>query len=101
MKTTVKTVMCISREAESHSLHRSDVCRRCGGMLVDEHPMGIDSGNTVRKYWAKRCIQCGDVIDAIILRNRYSSRRTFQKIPATRKPRTGVRCSVASQNEWI
>ena len=100
MKTTVKAIMCISREVEAYSLLMSDVCRRCGGMLVDEHPMGIDSGKTVRKYWAKRCIQCGDVIDAIILRNRYSPRHTSPKIPTTRKPRISVRCSVASQNGW-
>lgn len=57
----------------------SDVCRRCGGMLVEEHCMDFDIGIIGKGYWAKRCIQCGDMIDETILRNRYSPHETLQE----------------------
>lgn len=51
-----------------------DICRclRCGGFLVDERCMDI--GESLGGYWfmAMRCVQCGDIIDEVILRNRYA-----------------------------
>lgn len=49
-----------------------DSCRRCGGFLVDEHCMESDIGPSQPGYtfWAMRCVQCGDMIDETILRNR-------------------------------
>ncbi len=47
-------------------------CLRCGGFLVDERCMDI--GESLGGYWfmAMRCVQCGDIIDEVILRNRYA-----------------------------
>jgi hypothetical protein len=42
--------------------------------------MDIHLGQMERGHWAMRCIQCGDIIDEIILRNRYASRQTSQEI---------------------
>lgn len=47
-------------------------CTRCGGLLVEERCMDI--GESLGGYWfmAMRCVQCGDIIDEVILRNRYA-----------------------------
>lgn len=53
-------------------------CTRCGGFLVDERCMDI--GESLGGYWfmAMRCVQCGDIIDEVILRNRYANLATVQ-----------------------
>ncbi len=45
-------------------------CTRCGGLMVGE--MFIELWNVVSTHdeGARRCVQCGDVIDGVILRNR-------------------------------
>ena len=78
----------IVREVEStppqgsltHPALRAVACWRCGGMLVEDHCMEMDLGQMERGHWARRCIQCGDMIDEIILRNRSASRLALQEI---------------------
>jgi len=44
-------------------------CGRCGGYM--DRDMCIDLSNSgYSSVWVLRCIQCGDVIDEVILRNR-------------------------------
>ena len=50
-------------------------CQRCGGLLVDEHCMDIGDEGSGHRFWGMRCIQCGEVIDETILRNRCSSEK--------------------------
>lgn len=66
-----------------HSVPCSIACRRCGGMLVKDHCMDMDLGLTERGQWSTRCIQCGEMMDETILRNRSASRQTDQKIGLT------------------
>src|SRR6185295_108745 len=88
MRVTITGISRIAREVEStppqgsptHSAPSSIACRRCGGMLVRDHCMDMDLGLMERGQWARRCIQCGDLIDEIILRNRSASRQTLQEI---------------------
>ena len=68
-----------------HAL-RLVACRRCGGLLVNEHCMEMELGPIGRGYWAWRCIQCGDMIDETILRNRCASRYTLQEIGLAASP---------------
>ena len=58
----------------------SPCCVRCGGLLVDERCMDI--GESLGGYWfmAMRCVQCGDLIDEVILRNRYAHLMTTQEV---------------------
>ena len=87
MRVTITGISRIAREAEfnprhgllTHSAPSSIACRRCGGMLVKDHGMDMDRGLMERGQWARRCIQCGDMIDEIILRNRSASRQTLRK----------------------
>ncbi|WP_447598204.1 hypothetical protein [Nitrospira sp. Nam80] len=43
-------------------------CRRCGGLLVPEFllELNIRSSETT----AERCVQCGDIVDRVIILNR-------------------------------
>lgn len=47
----------------------STVCLRCGGLLVTEYCIDLLNG-TGLDCPASRCVQCGDVVDPVILRNR-------------------------------
>jgi uncharacterized protein with PIN domain len=42
----------------------TDRCPRCGGLMVAEWCEDLSN------YSAQRCVQCGEVIDPIILENR-------------------------------
>jgi hypothetical protein len=85
-KTTFISVLPESRKSSPSTrpiIHRTqtlNICRRCGGFLVDEHCMDVDLaiGETRQgnKFWAMRCVQCGDLIDETILRNRYARRQS-------------------------
>jgi len=65
-------------------------CQRCGGMLVDEHCMDIGEEGSGHRFWGMRCIQCGDVIDETILRNRFSSIETLKKLRSRTRSRAIV-----------
>lgn len=45
-------------------------CRRCSGYVIREMCMDLNSDNGYSTFWAHRCIQCGDMVDEVILRNR-------------------------------
>ena len=68
----IATMAGISRTTQAVENTLSLACQRCGGILVGEHY--IDSGD---RFWGMRCIQCGDVIDETILRNRFASIETL------------------------
>ena len=65
-------------------------CQRCGGMLVDEHCMDIGEEGSGHRFWGMRCIQCGDVVDETILRNRFSSTETLKKLRSRTRSRAIV-----------
>ena len=45
-------------------------CSRCGGLMVVEQCFDFldDSGHL--SFFANRCVQCGDLVDPVILENR-------------------------------
>ncbi len=45
-------------------------CSRCGGLLVPEQCFDLLSDNGHLDFPAKRCVQCGDLVDPVILKNR-------------------------------
>ena len=54
-------------EAEVRSRTRidsTDRCPRCGGLMVAEWSQELSN------YSAQRCVQCGELIDPVILENR-------------------------------
>ena len=46
------------------SIHNTDRCPRCSGLMVDEW------GQDLSDHRAQRCVQCGEMIDPVILSNR-------------------------------
>lgn len=78
--TTMSLPLVNRKRAASGSVQcESPYCTRCGGLLVDERCMDI--GESLGGYWfmAMRCVQCGDIIDEVILRNRYTHLVTSQE----------------------
>lgn len=45
-------------------------CIRCGGLMVVEVCIELASNLGEAECYARRCVQCGDVIDSVIARHR-------------------------------
>ncbi len=58
-----------SQEVSSAAPHESR-CSRCGGLMVSDFCMNLLSRTGELEFAAKRCVQCGEVVDPIIQRNR-------------------------------
>ncbi len=65
----------------------STTCLRCGGFMVRD----------CNWHTACRCVQCGDVIDPVILRNRTRAGALFAEEPRRRKAPVFLRQSAAGQ----
>jgi hypothetical protein len=50
--------------------------------MVDDSYMDILNNVGESKFAAKRCVQCGEVVDAVILRNRSTSHEAMMAPPA-------------------
>jgi hypothetical protein len=46
------------------------MCTRCGGFMVTDFYMDLLFCIGETKFAAQRCVQCGEVVDPVILRNR-------------------------------
>ena len=49
---------------------RYSTCARCGGLMVGEFCMDLLNGTGELEFLASRCVQCGEVVDPVILQNR-------------------------------
>lgn len=58
-----------TREVFSAVNHRS-TCSRCGGLMVSDFCMDLLNSTGELECAAKRCVQCGEVVDAVIECNR-------------------------------
>lgn len=45
-------------------------CMRCSGHLEPEMCIDLESDSGCCTFWALRCLQCGDIVDETVLRNR-------------------------------
>jgi hypothetical protein len=50
--------------------HGTTSCPRCGGLMVGEYCMDLPNGTGELEFLASRCVQCGEVVDPVILKNR-------------------------------
>jgi hypothetical protein len=55
----------MARQASTHS-----ICTRCGGLMVSDVYVDLMNSTSELECTARRCVQCGDVVDTVILRNR-------------------------------
>ena len=54
-------------------------CPRCGGLLLKESLFDLYDEMGQMRQWALRCVQCGDVVDSLILKNRTCAERPNPK----------------------
>lgn len=52
--------------------HPDEDCARCGGLMVVEHYIDLQDDTGQIGLTALRCTSCGEVIDRVILENRFS-----------------------------
>ncbi len=45
-------------------------CWRCSGYMAHEMCIDLESDSGQSTFWVLRCLQCGDMVDEVILRNR-------------------------------
>lgn len=50
------------------------MCARCGGLLVRD--LWGDLITETNPFIARRCVQCGEILDFVILRNRWLQQRS-------------------------
>jgi hypothetical protein len=64
-------------------------CLRCGGLMVNEVSLDLMNSSSELECATKRCVQCGDILDPVILRNRrgrqepLTVQRTGNSMPST------------------
>ena len=57
-------------------------CARCGGLMVGEFCMDLANGTGELEFLASRCVQCGEVVDSVILKNRRIQRPSLTAHPS-------------------
>ncbi|MCP9447840.1 MAG: hypothetical protein NNA22_09775 [Nitrospira sp.] len=68
-------------------------CIRCGGLLVGHVCMDLLNSDRELEFAALRCIQCGDIVDPVILRNR--------RLGQSRQSAEPVGTSTFSAELWV
>lgn len=81
----------------------SDTCSRCGGFMVSHWCMNVNYDAGGMEILTQRCLQCGEVIDPVILENRLNPEREAMKkktrpllsrpLASSRRKSTGLDCS--------
>ena len=56
--------------AASSAISYESTCARCGGLMVSDFFMDLLNSTGELDFAAKRCVQCGEVVDPLIHRNR-------------------------------
>ncbi len=70
-----------SQSALSSALLHSS-CLRCGGLMVREVSTDLMNIAGELEYVTTRCVQCGDILDPVILRNRSLHQQPMTVQPA-------------------
>jgi Pyruvate/2-oxoacid:ferredoxin oxidoreductase delta subunit len=78
----------IGNHTVSSAVQHESICSRCGGLMVQDFCLDVLSNIGESEFAAKRCVQCGEVVDPVILRNRET-----QQEPMT--VRSSMACSDA------
>ena len=73
----------------------ADTCTRCGGFMVSHWCMNVNYDAGGMEILTKRCLQCGEVIDPVILENRLNPEREAMK----KKTRPLLSRPLASSNK--
>ena len=66
----------------SPATQHESTCTRCGGFMVNDSYLDLLNNVGDLKFVAKRCVQCGEVVDPVILRNRATRHEAMMVPPA-------------------
>ena len=64
-------------------------CARCGGLMVAEQCFDLLSDTGRLDFLARRCVQCGELVDPVILKN-----RRLRLLSGLEKTERGLKSSV-------
>ena len=71
---TASTEKTRTEEVGSHTVssavQHESICSRCGGLMVNDFCLDVLGSIGESEFAAKRCVQCGEVVDPVILSNR-------------------------------
>lgn len=67
---TVKEMAGLQEQSQFRAFLQGSTCVRCGGLMVAEFCMDLLNSNGELDCPVVRCVQCGDVVDPVIQRNR-------------------------------
>ena len=56
-----------------------DTCHRCGGLMVWTFPDGLDLGCEGESLALRRCVNCGELLEEVILANRRRDQEAKQQ----------------------
>ena len=68
----------IGNHTGSSAVQHGSTCTRCGGLMVPDFCLDVLGNMGESEFGAKRCVQCGEIVDSVILLN-----RQFRKEPMT------------------
>jgi len=69
---------------------REGICARCGGLQVLDTCTDMYGTTSDREITARRCIQCGDIVDSVILQHRRTRHTSSIIHPAATPRRLGI-----------
>jgi len=72
----------LGNHAISSAAPHESTCTRCGGLMVTDFHMDLLFCIGEKEFAAKRCVQCGEIVDPVILRNRGTKQEPVTARPA-------------------
>lgn len=75
--------------------HSESMCVRCGGLMVSDLCMDLLNSTGELEFAAKRCVQCGEVTDPVIERNRKLGQEAMM-VRSSRRSVQSIACQVRS-----
>lgn len=71
----------LANDTVSSAAQHESMCIRCGGLMVNDSYIDLLNNVGESKFAAKRCVQCGEVVDPVILRNRATRHEAMMAPP--------------------
>ena len=83
----------------SGAFQNIQTCTRCGGLLIREGLFDLYDDTGHMRRWAWRCVQCGDIVDSLILKHRMGVSLPALN-PIKRRRWTGVDVVIKKSMHW-
>lgn len=76
-----------NRNTDFSEMHAQNLtrCHRCDGLMSKEFCFDLQDETGNNGFWALRCMQCGEILDPLILQNRIAQHPVPIKDRARRK----------------